>query len=130
MDKMNTNFMSTYRFWAAVSTTSSVIIVHLAPKYSVGGSYIWTAVSLFLLQWLLYGVYSIVLYPKFFSPLRHLPSPEVSRSSTGTGISLLKPDQGASFFMGQFRAILANPSGIPMQKWINEVPNNGIIRYT
>ncbi|ERF74949.1 hypothetical protein EPUS_05157 [Endocarpon pusillum Z07020] len=110
---MNTNFMSTYRFWAGTSIASSIFLVQLAPEYSVGGSYIWTAVPLFLLQWLVYAFYSIILYPKFFSPLRHLPSPP-----------------GASFFMGQFPAILAEPSGMPMRRWINEVPNNGLIRYT
>jgi hypothetical protein len=77
MENMNTSVMSTYRFWAGTSIASSVLLVHLAPEYSVGGSYTWTAIPLFLLQWLVYGVYSVVLYPRFVSPLRHLPSPPV-----------------------------------------------------
>jgi len=77
VENMNTNFMSTYRFWAGNSIASSILLVKLAPAYSIGGSYTWTAVPLFLLQWLAYAIYSIILYPKIFSPLRHLPSPPV-----------------------------------------------------
>jgi hypothetical protein len=32
--------------------------------------------------------------------------------------------------MGQFRAILAEPSGVPLQRWATTIPNDGIIRYT
>lgn len=38
--------------------------------------------------------------------------------------------QGASFFNGHFGRISKDPSGIPQQEWINEVPNDGLIRYT
>jgi hypothetical protein len=129
VENMNTNFMSTYRFWAGSSVAASILLVNLAPKCSVGGSYTWTAVSLFLLQWLVYGIYAIILYPRYFSPLRHLPSPPVCHSPKERD-SLLIISQGASFFMGQFPAISADPMGIPMQRWINEIPNNGLIRYT
>ncbi len=27
-------------------------------------------------------------------------------------------------------AISAEPSGVPMQRWVNEIPNDGLIRYT
>lgn len=36
---------------------------------------------------------------------------------------------GGSFFNGQFAAITRDPSGIPLRRWINEIPNNGLIRY-
>ena len=39
------------------------------------------------------------------------------------------PQQGGSFFNGQFARILKEPSGVPMQEWINEVPNQGLIHY-
>jgi hypothetical protein len=58
----------------------------------------------FLTAWAIqifcYVVWIVVLYPKFFSPLRHLPQPS-----------------GNSFFMGQFGRILAEPSGAPMLEW-------------
>lgn len=31
--------------------------------------------------------------------------------------------------MGQFAAIRTEPTGKPQQRWINEVPNDGLIRY-
>lgn len=31
--------------------------------------------------------------------------------------------------MGQFAAIRAEPTGSPQQRWINEIPNEGLIRY-
>lgn len=77
---MDTKFMSTYRFWAGSSIVSSILLVNLAPEYSVGGSYTWTAIPLFLLQWLRWAVYAVILYPRFFSPLRHLPGPSVRAS--------------------------------------------------
>ncbi|KAK8042026.1 hypothetical protein PG993_006549 [Apiospora rasikravindrae] len=60
----------------------------------------------------LYVVWTVILYPKLFSPLRHLPSPP-----------------GGSFWNGHFSAINAHPTGIPMREWINTIPNNGLIRY-
>lgn len=81
VENMNTNFMSTYRFWAGTSIASSILLVKLAPHYSIGGSYTWTAISLFLVQWLMYGTYAVILYPRFFSPLRHLPGPPVGKLS-------------------------------------------------
>lgn len=104
--------MSTYKAWTCTSIASGVFLVHFAPGYSLGRSYTWTAVALFLLQWLVYGIYSVILYPRFFSPLRHLPSPP-----------------GGSFFMGHFSKISADPPGQPMRQWINEIPNTGLIRY-
>jgi hypothetical protein len=83
VENMNTNFMSTYRFWAGNSIASSILLVKLAPAYSIGGSYTWTAVPLFLLQWLAFAIYSIILYPRYFSPLRHLPGPPVGVSLRG-----------------------------------------------
>ncbi|KAJ5664046.1 hypothetical protein N7507_004777 [Penicillium longicatenatum] len=61
---------------------------------------------LLLLSWKLY------LWPIWFSPLRNLPEPP-----------------GGHRLHGHVRLIPNERSGIPMQKWINEVPNNGLVRY-
>ncbi|KAJ5658370.1 uncharacterized protein N7484_002019 [Penicillium longicatenatum] len=61
---------------------------------------------LLLLSWKLY------LWPIWFSPLRNLPEPP-----------------GGHRLHGHVRLIPNERSGIPMQEWINEVPNNGLIRY-
>lgn len=67
---------------------------------------------IFLTQWLLYFIYTVVIYPRYVSPLRHLPQPRDN-----------------AFFMGQWSKIVKEPSGIPMRQWINEIPNDGLIRY-
>ncbi|AEO54175.1 hypothetical protein MYCTH_2296433 [Thermothelomyces thermophilus ATCC 42464] len=64
------------------------------------------------IQGLAWALWSVILYPKLFSPLRGLPEPS-----------------GNSWFMGQFPKILAMPTGNPMIEWINSIPNNGLIRY-
>lgn len=91
--------MSTYKAWTCTSIASGVFLVHFAPGYSLGRSYTWTAVALFLLQWLVYGIYSVILYPRFFSPLRHLPSPPVSGSLPRSTRSL-KPSSGGFILYG------------------------------
>jgi hypothetical protein len=48
-----------------------------APTYSLWGSFSWTASALFTVQLLALATYEIILYPKFLSPLRDIPSPPV-----------------------------------------------------
>lgn len=31
--------------------------------------------------------------------------------------------------MGQFKAIATEPTGLPQQRWLNEIPNDGLIKY-
>lgn len=38
--------------------------------------------------------------------------------------------QNASFFNGHFKLIASETTGKPQQEWINEIPNDGLIRYT
>ena len=37
--------------------------------------------------------------------------------------------QGGNWLNGHFKFILKEPTGMPQQRWINEVPNEGLIRY-
>ena len=37
--------------------------------------------------------------------------------------------QGGNFFWGHFRTVTTEPTGVPHQRWINEVPNDGLIHY-
>lgn len=105
-------FLSTYRFWVGSSIAGSVLLVRLAPQYSLRHSYSWTACAIFLLQWFISGVYNILIYPHFVSPLRNLP--------TVPGNDLLS---------GQWRTLLKEPSGVPPRRWASEIPNDGLIRY-
>lgn len=61
---------------------------------------VWNFVKIWLLEFFGWAVWTVVLYPKFFSPLRGLPGPK-----------------GNSFFMGQTRKILALPTGTPLLEW-------------
>ncbi|TGJ79124.1 hypothetical protein E0Z10_g9648 [Xylaria hypoxylon] len=69
-------------------------------------------ISAWLFQTFVYAVWKVILWPKFFSPLRSLPQAP-----------------GGSWWNGHFKKIMADPSGIPMREWITEVPNNGLMRY-
>jgi hypothetical protein len=68
---------------------------------------------LFLLQLTLTTLYNAVLYPRFFSPLRHIPTPP-----------------GAHWLSGHTRKIMKEPSGYPAREWMGTVENQGLIRYS
>ena len=66
--------------WSNVAFTSvagSLLLVRLTPQYTPGASYIATFCLLLLLQILGFVIWQAVLWPRFFSPLRHLPEPKV-----------------------------------------------------
>jgi len=93
------------------AAATSFVLNRYAPAYSIG---LWmTAILLFFTQFIIYETWIIVIYPRFFSPLRHLPTPPDNR-----------------FFSGQTRRVLSQPSGIPMRDWVENVPNDGLIRYS
>ncbi|KAI1416795.1 cytochrome P450 [Hypoxylon sp. FL1857] len=101
----------TWRIITVISLLSSYLIVSLQPEWSrlqLLGAFVAT----WSLQAFLVYTWRIVLYPKFFSPLRDLPEPK-----------------GGSWLMGQFKEIRTRPSGIPMREWVATIPNDGMIRY-
>lgn len=61
----------------------------------------WTFVGAYLLQCLSFGIWSIFLYPFYFSPLRHLPQPKT----------------GNTFLLGQFPRITREATGKPALEW-------------
>ncbi|OTA92784.1 hypothetical protein M434DRAFT_74137 [Hypoxylon sp. CO27-5] len=68
---------------------------------------------LFATQYLLLKYYRIFLYPKYFSPLRHLPGPTDNQ-----------------FFFGQFINLLRAETPISLYaKWSREYPDAPLIRY-
>ena len=81
VEPMNTSFMSTYRFWAGTAIASSLFLVKVTPQNSIWHNLLWTAASVFFLEWFIYGVYVVILWPKLLSPLRHLPGPSVCPST-------------------------------------------------
>ncbi|KAL2351287.1 cytochrome P450 [Cryomyces antarcticus] len=104
--------MATAKRMLGSSLVASFVLNHYAPSYAVAHSYLWTAVVLFVVQFLSWGLYTVILYPAFLSPLRHLPEPP-----------------GASLINGHASRILKEPSGAPFREWVEHVPNDGLIRY-
>ncbi|KAF2485700.1 cytochrome P450 78A3 [Neohortaea acidophila] len=58
-------------------------------------------------------LWSVYVYPRFFSPLRHIP---------------VAP--GGSFLFGHTRQIIKAPSSKLQCEWVHNVPNDGFIRYS
>lgn len=108
-----TTFWSSYTFWLGSSITASMILVTTAPAYTLGQSVAKTATAVFFTQWIIYAIYAIVIYPRYISPMRHLPMVTENNHP----------------FMGQWFTITKQPSGVPMRHWLNTVPNDGLIRY-
>lgn len=63
----------------AAAIGSYVLVVH-APNYVLSSrpTFVGTFVQLFILLFVARLFYQVVLYPRYFSPLRHLPGPKVS----------------------------------------------------
>ena len=103
---------ASYAVWAGIAIISTVLVQHFTPRYSIVRSYFWTATTAFFAQYLIYFVYAVVIYPRLLSPLRRLPQPS-----------------GSGFLTGQWATITSQPTGIPLRKWTNEIPNDGLLRY-
>ena len=115
---------------ALSSVAGSLLLVYKAPDYSISASAVKTFLVLETIQILLGLLWKVVLYPKLFHPLRHLPQPKVRPLLNPTASLAKNTSQGGSFFNGQFKRILAEPSGNPHREWINSIPNDGLIYYT
>ncbi|KAL8913726.1 MAG: hypothetical protein Q9172_007223 [Xanthocarpia lactea] len=100
------------RLIALISIVGAFSAVRIVPHWSINQSVAATFLSLLSFQFTILFVWNVILYPKYFSPLRHLPEPS-----------------GNALFIGQFTAIRTEPTGQPQQRWANEVPHDGIIRY-
>lgn len=102
--------MAKYLLLTAAAVVSLLLARH-TPEYSPPPAWTFVGLSSVLLGGLL--MYRTVLYPHFFSPIRHLPTPG-----------------GAHWFLGHFREIARDPTGEPQLRWVEELPqNSGLIRY-
>lgn len=119
-----------WRVCALISLTATSLIALLAPDYIIASSLLRTFVVLFLAQISLTSIYQVFLYPKCFSPLRHLPGPSVSSPRGFERLFLIDCSKGGSFINGQFATIHREPSGAPARRWNDEIPNDGLIYYT
>jgi hypothetical protein len=86
----------------AFSAVCSFVIVGYKPELLLflRPSYIGTFVQFWVLSFVSWCFWKIILFPKFFSPLRYLPQPT-----------------GGSWWNGHFGQISALPTGAPMIEW-------------
>lgn len=63
------------------SVLGSFVLVHDFAPFSFSASYVKTFLLLETVQILLGLLWQVILYPKMFSPIRHLPQPKVGPGS-------------------------------------------------
>lgn len=119
------------------STALSFVTVSYFPDVSVRNSYIWTFSAIASLLLTAKIIYSVILYPVFFTPYKHLPSPPVSKwllhshdylSYRSLPQANILPNKGRSLWNGYFKELTSLPQGVPYRNWCRDVPNNGLIR--
>ncbi|KAI0805761.1 cytochrome P450 3A5 [Xylaria sp. FL0064] len=78
-----------------------------------GDIHLTRSISLFLLNYSLFKLYRVYLYPQFFSPLRHLPGPKDDNIILGQELNKFRAD---------------NPVGLQLD-WSRRWPDAPFIRY-
>lgn len=63
--------------WTTLAVTAAVLVVRLAPEYSIKQSYLWSTAAFLSISVLLQFAYRCILYPDYFTPLLHIPAPKV-----------------------------------------------------
>jgi hypothetical protein len=91
-----------FKSMTALSAVSSFVLVGYRPDLLLSSrpTYIGTFVLLWILSFFGWAFWKVILYPKYFSPLRHLPMPK-----------------GGSWWNGHFKEISAKPTGEPQIEW-------------
>lgn len=96
------------------------------------GNLLTTAAALFSINLAVWATWRLFVYPFFFCPLRHLPSPAVSIDTYmifPSGKWSLNKSQNSSIFFGNASAIFQSPPGRDFLEWIEVVPNDGMIYF-
>jgi len=97
---------------ALVSAAEALLINQFIPQLRPVGGVGRLLERFFLVNAFLYFIYSVAIYPAFFSPLRTLPRPKGGNLLTGNALKMR----------------MSKPPGDQIRKWIEEIPNNGLIR--
>lgn len=93
------------------SVGAAALLRRAAPQYSLGIAA--NAICLFFLEFILLQIWRILIYPTYFSPIRHIPKPADGNRITG-----------------QTKRLVKDPPGRPHREWIETIPNDGLIRYS
>ncbi|GAM88387.1 hypothetical protein ANO11243_064200 [Dothideomycetidae sp. 11243] len=105
--------MASYKQLLGFSAVASYGINHYATQLAIKQSFFLTALVVFLSLAFPKILYKAFIFPNFISPIRHLPGPSNPHWLFGHGLKIIR-----------------DPTGVPMREWNNEVPNEGLIRYT
>jgi cytochrome P450 len=97
--------------WSAVYLAIAAS-VYMRPQYTILDSPTATFVVLSLAITLFRIIYALVLYPKFLTPIKHIPTPP-----------------NWSWLTGNTSTYLIEAPFEEMIEWAYKVPNNGLIRY-
>lgn len=65
------------RLLALLAVFGAFSLVKFFPQRSINGSFLATFFALLSFQYTILFTWNVILYPKYFSPLRHLPEPTV-----------------------------------------------------
>lgn len=125
----------------ACAVLASVEAAVLPAAFGARRRLLWLA--LFVIQYVAIKCYRILLYPKYFSPLRHIPGPAVSLSclflvtrglvddgKRNKWLTCFVPCQGGHWLFGQFLNIAtADSPHACYVEWMREYPDAPFIRY-
>ncbi|CAG8960363.1 hypothetical protein HYFRA_00012437 [Hymenoscyphus fraxineus] len=108
------DFAIPFKLLSTLSLVESYTLINYQPDLLLFSrpSYLGTFIQLWILQFFFWVAWIVIIWPRFLSPVRHLPHPS-----------------GGSWWNGHFQAIIASTTGGPMTKWVNEIPNDGLIYY-
>jgi hypothetical protein len=69
--------------WVTVAVATAFLVDYFVPSYLIMQSLIGTISGFVVLSIILRVLYLCTLYPVYFSPIRHIPTPKVSSPSVG-----------------------------------------------
>ncbi|PGH09131.1 hypothetical protein GX51_00885 [Blastomyces parvus] len=95
--------------WVGLSFAVTILISYFLAHPFQSSSLIFVASFLLLSSALVVG--RAILYPIFFTPFKHLPTPP-----------------GRSIWNGHFAQFTSAPGGLVPRRWMLEVPNSGLLR--
>ncbi|KAF2672119.1 putative P450 monooxygenase [Microthyrium microscopicum] len=108
MKKLQT-LAATVVFSAAAEAMAAMISI---PQYLPTKSFATTFLGAIFLTITVWSFYQMFIYPSFVSPLRHLPHPK-----------------GGNLFLGHGLSLFKRPPGNDFLKWMNEIPNDGVLMF-
>jgi len=91
-----------FKTLALVPAVATYFLVEHKPEFLLFSrpTYLGTYAQLYIIGFLAWAIWTVLLYPKYFTPLRHIPSPA-----------------GGSWWNGHWKAITESASGKPMIRW-------------